>query len=188
MERHLRSSSGVCAHASITAATPAFCSAAVRRDLEGAGRREQPAAAGPPRAGERNASGIRFRLSQPRIDAGSKWAWVPPSGPLSLTARRRPAPLSLGRPGLADHQPRGLLHEPRLLRRQQRPVHIAARASRLGGHIALLPCPGEPRRQVVPGLALEGVRVRKEEIAHGGTLLRRADRRAFSRRRATLAP
>jgi hypothetical protein len=73
---------------------------------------------------------------------------------------------------LIAREPRRFLYEPRLLRGQQRPVHIAAGPPRLRGAIVVLPRPDEAGREVIPRLAYEGVRVREQEIAHGDTLIR----------------
>src|SRR5215208_3916595 len=70
---------------------------------------------------------------------------------------------------LAKREPRGLL-QPRLLRGQQRSVHIAVRITRLRCSITLLPCPHETGCEVIPRPANEGMRVREQGKAHGGTL------------------
>ena len=81
-------------------------------------------------------------------------------------------------------QPCSVLQEPRLLLRQQRPVHIAVRTPRLRRAIPLCARPDEPCCQVIPRPADEGVRVREQEIAHDGTLIREQTGGRSSRRPA----
>ena len=83
-------------------------------------------------------------------------------------------------PRLAQREPRCLLHEPGPLGGQERPVHIAVRMPGLRCRVALVSRPHQPSRQVIPRPADERVRVREQQIAHGGTLTRRPPRRRRS--------
>ena len=139
-------------------------SIAVASDLRARPKSQQPEKNTPVEKAAPHSAVLPVPPVRVMVGCGAADPRYPTASRLRLTVKRR----ELG----SERKLRGVFYEARPLRGQQRPIHVAIRPPRLRGSVTLIARPHESLCQVIPGPASEHVRVREQQIAHGGTLRR----------------